>query len=531
MSAPAEHGDADGAALATDFDLRVLLGGNDRSAEPRWAKVVDHTRCIGCHACTTACRSENDVPLSVTRTYVKSVDVGTFPQVRRAFQVTRCNQCEDAPCVAACPTAAMYRRPDGIVDFDKEACIGCTACIAACPDDAIFINPEDHTAEKCNFCAHRLDIGLEPACVVVCPVEAILVGDLDDPGSRVAEIVNRESVTVRRPEKGTRPRVFYRGAHQATLDPLAARRPEGGLFMWSEQYAGPGAVTGGRPEPHNTSAAAVLSYDVPHRRPWDWRVSLYTWTKGIAAGAYLVVLALALAGALDWQDDLWRWGAPLLGGAFLALTGAVLIWDLEHPRRFLYIFTRPQWRSWLVRGAYVIAGYSAVLATHFAASVAGFEAPQRWLAIAGAPLAGMTAVYTGYLFAQAKARDLWQDPLLVPHLLVQAALAGAAAALVAATALGSPTEELEWILVAAALAHLLMIAAQASTTHATTHAALASHELTRGRYGRWFWAGAVLVAAAAVTPLLGVAAAPLALAGLLAHEHAYVQAGQAVPLA
>ena len=70
-------------------------------------------------------------------------------------------------------------------------------------------------------------------------------------------------------------------------DPLAARRPEGGLFMWSEQYAGPGAVTGGRPEPHNTSAAAVLSYDVPHRRPWDWRVSLYTWTKGIAAGAYL----------------------------------------------------------------------------------------------------------------------------------------------------------------------------------------------------------------------------------------------------
>ena len=87
MSAPAEHGDEDGAALATDFDLRVLLGGNDRPAEPRWAKVVDHTRCIGCHACTTACRSENEVPLSVTRTYVKSVDVGTFPQVRRAFQV------------------------------------------------------------------------------------------------------------------------------------------------------------------------------------------------------------------------------------------------------------------------------------------------------------------------------------------------------------------------------------------------------------------------------------------------------------
>ncbi|HSL34280.1 MAG TPA: 4Fe-4S dicluster domain-containing protein, partial [Candidatus Limnocylindrales bacterium] len=176
----------------------------------RWVKVIDQTRCIGCHACTTACKSENEVPVGVSRTYVKAVDIGIFPQARRAFQVTRCNQCSDAPCVAACPTAAMFQRPDGIVDFDKSACIGCKACIAACPYDAIFINPEDHSAEKCNFCAHRIDVGLEPACVVVCPVEAILVGDLNDPGSRVAQVVNRQPVTVRRPEKETRPKVFYR---------------------------------------------------------------------------------------------------------------------------------------------------------------------------------------------------------------------------------------------------------------------------------------------------------------------------------
>ena len=152
----------------------------------KWVKVIDQTRCIGCHACTTACKSENEVPLGVTRTYVKYVDVGVFPQVRRAFQVTRCNQCEDAPCVAACPTAAMYRRADGIVDFDKRICIGCKACMAACPYDAIFINPDDHSAEKCNFCAHRLDVGLEPACVVVCPTQAIMVGDVNDPTSVVA---------------------------------------------------------------------------------------------------------------------------------------------------------------------------------------------------------------------------------------------------------------------------------------------------------------------------------------------------------
>src|SRR5678816_4862004 len=99
----------------------------------KWAKVIDQTRCIGCHACTTACKSENLVPLSVTRTYVKHVDIGVFPQARRAHQVTRCNQCAHAPCVTACPTTAMFKRPDGIVDFDKSICIGCKACMAACP--------------------------------------------------------------------------------------------------------------------------------------------------------------------------------------------------------------------------------------------------------------------------------------------------------------------------------------------------------------------------------------------------------------
>ncbi len=147
----------------------------------QWGKVIDQTRCIGCHACSTACKSENAVPLGVNRTYVKSVDVGQFPTARRAFQVTRCNQCDHPPCVTACPTTAMFRRPDGIVDFDKSICIGCKACIAACPYDAIFINPEDHSAEKCNFCAHRIEVGLEPACVIVCPTEAIIVGNLKDP--------------------------------------------------------------------------------------------------------------------------------------------------------------------------------------------------------------------------------------------------------------------------------------------------------------------------------------------------------------
>ena len=500
----------------------------------KWVKVIDQTRCIGCHACTTACKSENEVPLSVTRTYVKSVDVGTFPQARRAFQVTRCNQCEDAPCVAACPTSAMYTRPDGIVDFDKSVCIGCKACMAACPYDAIFINPEDHSAEKCNFCAHRIDMGLEPACVVVCPTQAILVGHLDDPGSAAAQLVQRTPVAVRRPEKETHPKLFYRGATQATLDPLAARRPEGGTYMWSEVPAGPQQVPSGHPGPGpgSSSAAALLSYDVSHTAPWDWRVSLYTWTKGIAAGAYLVPLLLLLAGRLSWEDTLWRWAAPLLAVAFLAATAGLLISDLEHPGRFHLILTRPQWRSWLVMGGVILAGYAAALGVHLLGSLLGSTGLLRAVAVPGLPLAALAAVYTAYLFAQAKARDLWQSPLLPAHLLVQAALAGSAALLpLAAWLQPDAVRPLALVLAGACVAHLLLVAGEVTLPHPTAHAHLAVRELVWGRFGRFFWVGVALVAAGLLAPLAGAWVAAAALAGLLAHEHAYVQAGQSVPLA
>jgi Fe-S-cluster-containing dehydrogenase component/formate-dependent nitrite reductase membrane component NrfD len=523
----------------------------------KWAKVIDHTRCIGCHACTTACKSENVVPLSVTRTYVKHVDVGVFPQVRRAHQVTRCNQCAHAPCVTACPTTAMFKRADGIVDFDKSICIGCKACMAACPYDAIFINPEDHSAEKCNFCAHRIDVGLEPACVVVCPTQAILVGDMNDQDSYVAQIINREPVAVRRPEKETLPKLFYKGAHQATLDPLAARRPDGGLFMWSEQQETSATVVSGNPNFNNTSAAALLSYDVSHSIPWDWRVSLYTWTKGIASGAYLVAALLVLFGFLRADSMLWLWAAPIVSGAFLAITGGLLIWDLEHPERFHLIFTRPQWRSWLVRGAFIIAGYTLVLALHFGASWLGSTTFQWWLMIPGIPLAVLTAVYTAYLFAQAKARDMWQNPLLPPHLLVQAALLGSAVLLPlfvwfeglhASDVLGGTIDTLRpellnllWILAGSSLLHLLMTWGEVSLTHSTAHARLAIWEMVNGRYKSDFWIGTALSILGGVLPWLailgvvsatiGVASAPLALVGLMLFENAYVQAGQSVPLA
>jgi hypothetical protein len=332
-----------------------------------------------------------------------------------------------------------------------------------------------------------------------------------------------------------------------TLDPLAARRPDGGLFMWSEQWTGPQAVVSGHPSQPNSSAAALLSYDVPHKAPWDWRVSLYTWTKSLAAGAYLVPALLVLAGVLDAGSVLWQWIAPLLAGLCLAATGGLLIWDLEHPRRFYFLFTRSQRRSWLVRGGYVIAGYSAVLAAHVAAALAGAVGVTTALMIAGVPLAGATAVYTAYLLAQAKARDLWQSPMLAPHLLVQAVLAGAAALLpfvspaavapaadleTAARAFGPGAgEALLWILGLGAAAHLLFVLAETTVVHATAHAKLAVWEMISGRYRLFFRTSVALMIPAMLAPWLGTPVAPLALAGLLAYEHAYVQAGQAVPLA
>jgi len=447
----------------------------------------------------------------------------------------------------------MFQRSDGIIDFDKSVCMGCKACIAACPYDAIFINPDDNSAEKCNFCAHRLDIGLEPACVVVCPTQALIVGDLNDPGSKVAEIVFRDPVAVRRPEKGTRPKVFYKEGDQCTLDPLAAELPPGGIFMWSEQGDVPHQIPSGYPADarssaglgasslgsasagSNSSAAAVLSYDVPHRAPWDFRVSLYTWTKGIAAGVFLVPLFLILTASVDATGFLWRVGTPVVAGVFLGLTGALLIWDLDHPTRFYLLFVRPQWKSWLVRGGFIIGGYSVVLALHFYQGVRGWTPhPALWLA--GLILAALTGVYTAFLFGQSKGRDLWQSPLLPIHMLVQTVMAGAGATVFMALAWEpAAVGPAAWVFSATCLIHLIMVVGEMSMPSVSAHAELAEHQMVKGAYRGYFWFGLVGSLAGVLAPFLGgsigVVAILFGMAALYAYEHAFVQAGQAVPLA
>lgn len=194
--------------------------------------VIDGRTCIGCHACSVACKMENEVPLGVYRTWVKYVESGAFPNTRRYFQVTRCNHCANPPCVRICPVTAMYQRADGIVEFDPAVCIGCKACLQACPYDAIYMDPETHSAAKCHYCAHRTDIGLEPACVIVCPTRSIIAGDLDDPYSAISRVVAREAVTVRKPEQGTAPKVFYVDGDQASLTPSVPHIRD--TFVWAD---------------------------------------------------------------------------------------------------------------------------------------------------------------------------------------------------------------------------------------------------------------------------------------------------------
>jgi len=435
----------------------------------------------------------------VNRTWVKYIEKGAWPDTKRFFSVMRCNHCSDAPCVDICPTTALFKREDGIVDFDTSRCIGCKSCMQACPYDALYIDPNEHTAQKCNYCVHRVEVGLEPACVVVCPEQAIVAGDLDDPTTRIAQLVAAEQTFVRAPEQGTNPNLFYKGVEQANLDPLGAKVYSDG-FIWRDTpdpapawlsvdlssdvgSEGPEVVY----NKDNTPPRVV--YNADHPMPWGWRVSSYFLTKGIAAGLAIIAALVLLSGA--GADDQWiRWGTPLVAGLFLLLTGVLLVWDLKRPDRFYYLITKGNPGSWLVRGAYVLGAYAAVLGVWFIAGVAnavGVVTVAIWVA---APLGVATAVYTAYLFGQAEARDLWQSPMLVWHMAAGALALGGAAGLVGGWLLGvtgaegRETTVFTWSLIGGAGALGIIALAEAGARHATRHVAEAVHHPSRGAFPR-----------------------------------------------
>ncbi len=513
--------------------------------------VIDHTSCIGCHACTVACKTEHDVPLGVNRTWVKYIESGTWPDTKRSFSVMRCNHCTDAPCISICPTGALFRREDGIVDFDTSLCIGCKSCLQACPYDALYIDPHDGTAQKCNYCVHRVEVGLEPACVVVCPEGAIISGDLDDPTTPISRLVHGERLLQRSPEQHTAPNLWYRGADQAAIDPLGASDPgDGGIwrdpepsFMTVDLTPSSTTSTSGRARTGPSSAPRVV-YDTDHPMPWGWRVSSYFLTKGISAGL-AIVLALSLLFGGEAGSAFARWGAPLISGAFLALTAVLLVADLKRPDRFYFLLTKGRAGSWLVKGAWILAAYALVLGVWFVLGIA--DLPYLPVFIWAAALVGLgVAGYTAFLFGQAEGRDLWQSPTLLWHMLAGSVAVGAGAGLAVSGLFDlDPTtvRTFAWALVVGSAALGLIAVAELLMPHPTANHAAGLHHLTRGAYAReWWWGGQLigvvlpLVLGVAILAGLGEAGWLLGVGGLAAAvgmwfaDDAFVRAGQSVPL-
>jgi Fe-S-cluster-containing dehydrogenase component/formate-dependent nitrite reductase membrane component NrfD len=563
---------------------------------PTYGFLIDHRKCIGCHACSTACKSENEVPLGVYRTWVKYVETGTFPNTRRHFQVARCNHCANPPCVRICPVTAMYQRADGIVEFDPKACIGCKACLQACPYDAIYIDPETHSAAKCHFCSHRIELGLKPACEVVCPEQAIISGDLDDPDSLIRQLIAREPVTVRKPEQGTAPKLFYIDANQATLTPTATQQHA--TFVWADVASDQARVLGahhdiipleavhtGSSLHHDRANGArngiplrdpgvqglgvgasafapariagqmvQTAYNAQHTIPWHWPVPAYLVTKGIGSGIF-IALALAAGLGLAPLTPLLASVALALTLAFIGLTTALLIYDLEKPLKFLTILTRPQWRSWLTRGAFILIGFTVIAGLWFLSEMSAVlgVAPEAtaaslrpFFAWVGLPAGALAAIYTAFLFAQAEGRDLWQSPLLPVHLLIQALMVGAGTLLVVRLALPLPAEldaALVWLFGVSLVIDLFVtLFGEFGIPHASEVAARAAHAIRHGRYRRHFWQGGILLGhlaplalialAVALPPAGGVAlalAGAAAIIGLYLFEYAFVMAPQEIP--
>jgi molybdopterin-containing oxidoreductase family iron-sulfur binding subunit len=196
--------------------------------------VIDVSKCDGgCTACVEACRKENNVALhgdpKLDIHWIRKAKISR--RVENATEISApllCNHCDNPPCALVCPVQATYQRKDGIVICDKHRCIGCRYCLIACPYNMRMFNFKSNhdwqsrtypirahgVSESCHFCSHRLDRGMQPACVEACKQMgggAMVFGDLNDSESEVAKVVASRRVRGLREDLGLNPKVFYIG--------------------------------------------------------------------------------------------------------------------------------------------------------------------------------------------------------------------------------------------------------------------------------------------------------------------------------
>ena len=282
-------------------------------------------------------------------------------------------------------------------------------------------------------------------------------------------------------------------------------------------------------------------YTTQHPMAWGSMVSGYLVTKAIAAGVMLVASLLVLLGHGGSRAAVGI-VPPMLAGMFLALTGVLLVADLKQPKRFMYLLTRGNRTSWLVKGAYVLGGFAVCLAAWWMVGLVDADGLLPVLVLPTVLLALATAGYTAFLFGQCEGRDLWQEPLLLPILLAQAVVAGGAAYSLLDLVMEVPgTAAIQWTFMTGLVANGLLVGLELRGEH-SRHVTMALAEMTRGgqqrSFRQWRLNGMamplVLIAASIATgaddPLLPAVAAPFVLFGLFAYEDAYVRAGQSVPL-
>ena len=289
-------------------------------------------------------------------------------------------------------------------------------------------------------------------------------------------------------------------------------------------------------------------YDIGegHYRSWGWEVYAYTWTKSISAGVLLLTTLAMLGGLVDSSQPIFGVSA-LISMVCLGLTGILLVLDLEQPKRFHWVLLRPNWTSWLVKGAYIITAFGGYLGLVILGWLLGIEVIVNPISLGiGAALATATAVYTAFLFSQSKGRDLWQSPAMPIHMFTQAIVAGGATTALMGLAGFDGLIGLSGLALAGGLVvHLALVASEIFTPHQTEDAEEAAARITRGRFKRAFWIGGVgvgialpLVALAVSAGVGGATAAGIiafagvaALVGLLAYEYCWITAPQTISLA
>jgi len=183
----------------------------------KYGMLVDLKSCLGCRTCMTACKNVNQIPLGnysgrqYYRLWPADIELGKYPYVTRNTTALRCMQCQNAPCMDACPIpGALTQRPDGIIVVDATKCTGCLYCVAACPYGAMYFRPDLKAVDKCDLCAAQLDAGVKaPTCVTTCMGDALTFGDISDPKSTISVAIAALGAAPLSPEYSTSPSIYY----------------------------------------------------------------------------------------------------------------------------------------------------------------------------------------------------------------------------------------------------------------------------------------------------------------------------------